>query len=259
MTDAVTIFKENKLSLKLKEIDARVIYHRYDGIELNTTLVSFNEKRRVLSTMDGYKRVSNVANVFIPESLASKVMTILAYDKFIRRLPATLGLQGGDVTFMSTAVDMDKVAFCEKSYEDFHVCCIATGGALNNALRTGVDEGKWIEKKSSFQLKPGTINIILLTNVSLTGGAMARAIMTATEAKTAALQDLNYRSTASPQIQATGTGTDSIVVVSGVNPDLAIKHTGGHTKMGELIGFTAKKAVEEALKKFDGYKGNLSG
>ncbi len=80
---------------------------------------------------------------------------------------------------------------------------------------------------------------------------MARAIMTATEAKTAALQDIDYKSTASPQIQATGTGTDSMIVVSGVNPDITIRHTGGHTKMGELIGFTAKTAVAEALKKHD--------
>jgi adenosylcobinamide amidohydrolase len=146
---------------------------------------------------------------------------------------------------------MEKVAFCEKSYEDFHVCCIATGGALNNALRAGVDEGPWLEKKTGFQPKPGTINIILLTNVTLTWGAMARAIMTATEAKTAALQDLNYCSTPTPEIQATGTGTDSMIVVSGVNPNIVISHTGGHTKMGELIGFTTKKAVTEALKKHD--------
>lgn len=258
MTNAVSIFKERKLSLNLGEVDVKIIYHRYDGIELNTTLVSFNEKRNVLSTLDGFRRVSNVANVFIPDSLTGKVMTIKEYEQFIKRLPATIGLQNDDVTFLSTGVDMDKVAFCEKSYETFHVCCIATGGALNNALRTGVDEGKWIEKGMDFQPAPGTINIILLTNVSLTDGAMARAIITGTEAKTAALQDLNYRSTASPQIQATGTGTDSMVVVSGVNPHIEIRHTGGHTKMGELIGFTTKKAVEAALKKFDGYKSSSS-
>jgi adenosylcobinamide amidohydrolase len=42
-----------------------------------------------------------------------------------------------------------------------------------------------------------------------------------------------------------------MIVVSGVNPDIVIHHTGGHTKMGELIGFTAKNAVAEALKKHD--------
>jgi adenosylcobinamide hydrolase len=249
--NSVTKFKEKKLDLQLKDVDARVIYHRYDSVELNTTLVSFKEKRRVLSTLDGFKRVNNVANVYVPNPLSSKIMTLSKYAKFTRRLPATLGLRRSSVTFMSTGVDMDKLAFCEKSFEDFHVCCIATGGARNNALRMGVDEGQWTEKETGFQAKPGTINIILLTNVTLTWGAMARAIMAATEAKTAALQDLDYRSTPSPQVQATGTGTDNMIVVSGVNPDIVIRQPGGHSKMGELIGFTAKTAVTEALRKFD--------
>jgi adenosylcobinamide hydrolase len=249
--DAVTKHKEKKLNLHFDGVNARIIYHLYDGVELNTTLVSFREKRRVLSTLDGFKRVNNIANVYVPDPLSSNIMTILKYAKFTRRLPATLGLCRSSVTFMSTGVDMEKLAFCEKTFEDFHVCCIATGGARNNALRTGVDKGQWTEKETCFHSRPGTINIILLTNVSLTWGAMARAIMTATEAKTAALQDLDYKSTLSPQIQATGTGTDSMIVVSGVNPDSIIRHTGGHTKMGELIGFTAKTAVTEALKKHD--------
>jgi adenosylcobinamide hydrolase len=251
MIDSITKFKETKLNLELNEADARVVYHRYDSVELNTTLVSFQEKRRVLSTLDGLKQVNNVANVYVPDPLSGNIMTLKKYAKFARRLPVTLGLRRSNITFMSTGVDMEKVAFCEKSFEDFHVCCIATGGARNNALRTGVDEGQWTEKETGFQAKPGTINIILLTNASLTWGAMARAIMTATEAKTAALQDLDYKSTPSPQIQATGTGTDSMIVVSGVNPNIVIRHTGGHTKMGELIGFTAKNAVAEALKKHD--------
>lgn len=247
----VSVFKEKKLNIELKDVTAKVIYHRYTGIVLNSTLVSFQEKRHVLSTVDGLRTVRNVANVHIPDSLSGKIMTLLKYRKFSKRLPATLGLPRNDITFMSTGVNMEKLALCEKSFGDFHVCCIATGGALNNALRTGVDEGQWIEKDSSFLPKPSTINIILLTNVTLTSGAMARAIMTATEAKTAALQDLNYRSTASHKNQATGTGTDSMIVVSGENPDIVIRHTGGHTKIGELIGTAVKNAVTDALRKHD--------
>jgi adenosylcobinamide amidohydrolase len=245
------VFKEKKLNLELIDVTAKIIYHRYDRVLLNSVLVSFQDKRHVLSTEDGTKDVRNIANVYIPNPFSGKIMTLTKYRKFSRRLPATLGFRRNDITFISTGVDMEKLAFCEQSFGDFHVCCIATAGALNNALRTGVDEGQWIEKESSFLPKPGTINIILLTNVSLSCGAMARAIMTATEAKTAALQDLNYRSTPSPQLQATGTGSDSMIVVSGEHPDILIRHTGGHTKMGELIGVATKKAVTEALKKHD--------
>jgi len=246
-----TIYKENKLNLQLKEVNARVVYHRYEGLELNSTLVSFQERRKVLSTLDGLKFVANVANVYVPDALSRKTMTLKNYDDFSRRLPDTLGLRRSEVTFISTGVDMEKVAFSEKSFVNLHVCCIATGGARNNALRAGVDQGPWVETEEGFQPKSGTINIILLTNVSLTWGAMARAIMMATEAKTAALQDLGYKSTPSPKLQATGTGTDNMIVVSGIDLNIVIRHTGGHTKMGELIGFTAKNAVTEALKKFD--------
>ena len=79
MKDAITKFKEKKLNLQLKEVDARVIYHRYDGIVLNTTLVSFPEKRRVLSTLDGFKQVNNVANVYVPDPLSGNIMTLKKY------------------------------------------------------------------------------------------------------------------------------------------------------------------------------------
>ena len=57
-------------------------------------------------------------------------------------------------------------------------------------MRMSVDEGPFYE--------PGTINIVLLTNMKLSPRAMARAIITATEAKTAALQDLDVRSSVQP-------------------------------------------------------------
>jgi len=247
----LTKFKEERLKLKLDTLDAKVVYHTYQDVELNTLLVSFVQKRQVLSTLDGLKRVNHVANTYVPSPLSEQIMTLEKYQKFQKRLPLTLGITPKDIAFMSTGVDMEKLAVCEKSYEDFHVCCIATGGARNNALRTGVDVGGWVEKSASFQVASGTINIVLLTNVVLTEGAMARAIMTATEAKTAALQDRDVRSTAIPQVQATGTGTDSMIVVSGTDDKNIIQHTGGHTKMGELIGAAAKTAVTEALRKHD--------
>jgi adenosylcobinamide hydrolase len=252
MKHTVTKFDEKHVPLKLDGLAAKVIFHSYEGINTNTLLVSFPEKRRVLSTMDGYRKVNYVANTYIPKKLEDIVMKLKAYQRYEKCLPLTLGIKPSQITFMSTGVDMDKLAVCEKSYNGLKVCCIATGGAKNNALRMGVDSGDWVETKKSFELSTGTINILLLTNVVLAGGAMARAIMTATEAKTAALQDRDYRSTPNPQVQATGTGTDSMIVVSGTDTQNTIRHTGGHTKMGELIAKSTKEAVAQALKNFDG-------
>ena len=106
-----------------------------------------------------------------------------------------------------------------------------------------------MERDGKFENAPGTINIILLTNATLSDGAMARAIITATEAKTAALQDLDVRSTFTNQNQATGTGTDNIIVVSGKGLGKPLGSTGGHTKMGELIAVSTKIAVTEAIRK----------
>ena len=91
-------------------------------------------------------------------------------------------------------------------------------------------------------------------NFSLTDGALARAIITATEAKTAALQDMDARSSVSPENQATGTGTDNMIVVSGNWTKKPISSTGGHIKTGELIGASTKTAVAEAIKKHEAYK-----
>lgn len=246
------INREKKIQTKLNNIDAKVVYHSCMDIQTNTLLVSFNEKRSILSTVDGYRKVSYVANTYISPEMEKIVMTIEGYKKFEKQLPLSVGIKPSQISFMSTGVDMDKLAVSEKAYKHIQVCCIATGGAKNNALRMGVDSGDWVETKNSFELSTGTINILLLTNVALTGGAMARAIITATEAKTAALQDLHYMSTPSPKLQATGTGTDTMIVVSGTDKENTIRYTGGHTKMGELIAKASKEAVQQALKNFDG-------
>ena len=241
--------KERKITLKLEGTEAKIIYHTYKGFKVNTLLVSFGEKRRILSTWDGYREVSFVANTYTPLPLSE--ITMKNYQEFEETFPATLGIPHRELSFLSTGADMDNVAVCEKSYQDLIVCCLTTGG-VGNALRTGVDGANWMEQDGSFGSMLGTINIILLTNATLSDGAMARAIITATEAKTVALQDMDARSTFTPQNQATGTGTDNMIIVSGKGLGKTIRCTGGHTKMGELIGVSTKIAVAEAIKKQEG-------
>ena len=242
--------KEKKIKLMLEEIEAKVVYHTYEGFDLNTLLVSFGEKRRTLSTWDGHREVKFVANNYTPDKLSERTMR--NYEEFQKKFPLALGIRPEEIAFLSTGVDMDNLAVCEKSYQEFKVCCLATAGARCNALRTGVDVASYVERDGNFISVSGTINVILLTNATLSDGAMARAIITITEAKTAALQDLDYRSTYTPQIQATGTGTDNVLVISGKGLGKALRLTSGHTKIGELIGFSTKTAVAEALKKHDG-------
>ena len=243
-------WKEKRLSLALEDVEAKVVYLTYEGFDLNALIVSFGEKRRVLSTWDGQRRVKFVGNVYTPLKLSQH--TMMNYEEFQRNFPLTMGIPPEEIAFLSTGVDMDQLAACEKSYQEFQVCCLATAGAKGNALRTGVDVADYVERDGNFVSTSGTINVIILTNASLTDGAMARAIVTVTEAKTAALQDLDVRSTYTPQNQATGTGTDNVIIVSGKGLGKALRLTSGHTKIGELIGSSTKRAVAEALKKHDG-------
>jgi adenosylcobinamide hydrolase len=238
--------KSREIKLKIENVKAEILYHKFQNFEVNTLLVSFGEKRRILSTWDGYKEVSFVANTYQPPALSE--VTMMNYQKFEERFPAVLGIPRSDFSFLSTLANMDNLAVCEKSYHDLIVSCLATGG-VGNALRSGVDRADWMEQDGKFVKTLGTINIILLTNANLSDGAMARAVITATEAKTAALQDMDARSSVSPENQATGTGTDNMIVVSGKEPGRQIRYTGGHTKIGELIGASTKLAVAEAIKK----------
>ena len=243
-------WKEKKIALALEGVEAKVVYLTYEGFDLNTLLVAFGEKRRVLSTWDGPSEVKFVGNTYTPLTLSKHTME--NYEEFQKKFPLVLGIRPEEIAFLSTGVDMDNLAVCETCYQEFKVCCLATAGARNNALRTGVDIASYVERAGNFASTVGTINVILVTNAVLTDGAMARAIITVTEAKTAALQDLDYRSTSAPENQATGTGTDNVIIVSGKGSGKPLRLTSGHTKIGELIGVSTKTAVVDALKKHDG-------
>jgi adenosylcobinamide hydrolase len=70
---------------------------------------------------------------------------------------------------------------------------------------------------------------------------MIEAVITATEAKTAALQNLNIKSPASGT-PATGTGTDAIAIAGG-HGSIKVQYCGKHVIFGEILA----KLVIEAL------------
>jgi hypothetical protein len=138
---------------------------------------------------------------------------------------------------------MDNLSVAKASFKAMTVYALVTAGVCGNAVRMGTDSGDYYE--------PGTINMILLTNMRLSPRAMTRAVISATEAKTAALEDLDIRSTYRPlTAAATGTGTDNMIVVQGEGTD--IDNAGGHSKMGELIARAAYDGVREAILKQNG-------
>ena len=243
------------------EAEALIIRSERDGLWEKTMLVTFPQPRRVLSTFDGLgfvrAAINHSAHPLIWKDVGRTFMNAdghggQAYVEYVRtQIAERLGLERSGVAQMATAVDLDNYAAITKAYGPLTVTVLATAGARSNALRPGVDMGTHIEGESQGDTH-GTINIMVLTNAQLTDGAMARAIVTVTEAKTAALQDLRVPSTYTPSVQATGTGTDSVIVVSGTSGPRAT-YAGGHSRLGGLIGAATHEAVVEALGKQNGF------
>ncbi len=182
----------------------------------------------------------------------------------------------GKCASLGTAANMNCASIVSKKFREIEVVAICTAGVETNAGRAG-DPAAVYEKDGRFENlnkkeikcihepfnKPaisrvkapahrkhsensGTINTILCISRELTPGALVRSIVTATEAKTAALWELNVNSRYSDGL-ATGTGTDQIAVACKKEDAMALSGAGKHTKLGELVGLAVKQAVTEAL------------
>jgi ABC-type Fe3+-hydroxamate transport system substrate-binding protein/adenosylcobinamide amidohydrolase len=202
-----------------------------------TLVVDFTKPQRILSTLEGMRDgILTVGNHYYPPPSWGLGHTS-GLDGLRHTVTAALARPAALTSLLFTGADMDHLVVAEKSFRDLTVYALVTAGVKTNAMRMAKDSGNFYE--------PGTINILLLTNARLSEQAMSRAIITATEAKSAALTDLDIRSTYSPDYAATGTGTDNLLVVQGEG--IKIDGAGGHTKMGELIAAAVYNGVRQAI------------
>jgi adenosylcobinamide amidohydrolase len=171
-------------------------------------------------------------------------------EAYHRATCAEAGVPAETTAMMGTAASMQYAAVREESFEEVTVWAVATAGVQGNAGRAG-DPATWHESSGNWKplhAIPGTINIMLLFNWPLLPNALARAVATLTEAKTAALLELAVPSRYSPHL-ATGTGTDQFCVAAPLDDALKPKTwTGKHSKLGEILGRAVTGAVKEALR-----------
>lgn len=222
---------------------AKVATVRLNDFENKSLIIDFNTPQTIVSTLEGQRSgVLTVGNHYSPPPCwAVNAMSGLAPLHAL--LYPVIGTRPAKASFLFTGASMDCLAVNRQQYKEMTVYGLVTAGVRGNALRMGTDSGDYYE--------PGTINMIFLTNMQLSPRAMTRAIISATEGKTAALQDLEIRSSYQPlTAAATGTGTDNIIVVQGQGTP--IDNAGGHTKMGELIARAAYAGVQEAIFKQNG-------
>ena len=221
---------------------ARIVESRIMDFVHRTLLVDFKKPQKIISTVSGERNVETAGNSTSPAPTWS-IYHKLGFGRSLADLFKVLGLDEGKTDIMVTGADMNNLAIESASYRDMTATAIVTAGVENNAQRASKDAGFWYE--------PGTINIILMTSHKLSGQALTRAIVTVTEAKTAALWDMDARSAQTPLLnQATGTGTDTVIVVAGEG--VPLNSSGGHSKMGELIAEAVHKGVRKAILRQNG-------
>ena len=183
----------------------------------------------------GYTRFTAIVNHQIPQDYGHEKPKKLFFQTV-----KNLGLPRQTLGLM-TAVDVNNVSVISKKHKEITVCAVVTAGVLNSASAgDNAHEG----------MLSNTINIILLIDGNLSQHCMVNAVMTATEAKSAALRDLDIRSHLSTEL-ATGTTSDMIAVAC-TGRGRSIMFAGTATKLGELIGKTVKEAVKTAIQKQHG-------
>ncbi len=228
-------------------IRGEIVAHEVRGALANAFILCFPEARNMLSSREGFKKVKMVCNCYVPEPLWQFLDEQPGnWETYLKEVLDEHNLPLDSVAALSTGVNMEDLALKEVAFNGLWVLSFVTAGVESNAMRIGKDRASNIERDGLFD-EIGTINIILLTNASLDLTALAASFITITEAKVIALQELDVRSSYNPNWQATGTGTDQIIVISG-NDDRCT-YTGGHSKMGEMMAQAVTSATIASIRK----------
>ncbi len=222
-------------------------------------VVELRGARRVLSTsiLNGGCR-SDLSHLFNYCEVYGRAderceMRAPTYEEHLRILARELGLDPLEVTGLSTAAKMKYARIKSEYYEDFSVTALATGGIDVNGSRAG-DPALWHEREGRpVPCRPGTINLLIFIDANLKEAALTRALVTVTEAKTAALQEVLAPSCYSRGL-ATGSGTDGTIIASSMDSQVTLNDAGQHSKLGEYLGRVVKDAVKEALVAENGFE-----
>lgn len=189
----------------------------------------------------GWVQADHIVNMHVPDNYKGDRTEFQPPEATLADYSRALGLSGC-VIGMMTAAWMSTFRQVNLHTPPVTVTALVTAG-ISNAKQAG-EPAEW---RRVDQATPavGTINLILLTNLRLTQAAMVEAVMVVTEAKTVALGQLGITSPTSGQ-PATGTGTDSVVIVSGMKPPV-VRYCGKHVLLGEMMAQAAIRAITSSL------------
>ncbi|WP_036708858.1 adenosylcobinamide amidohydrolase [Paenibacillus pinihumi] len=157
----------------------------------------------------------------------------------LKKLMAASGYPSSGVGLI-TAASLKHASVLEGSGDRFEwICCTTLG--LGSAARGGR------KRKLYPSYVPGTINTMLFVQGRLSQAALVNLVITATEAKAAALADMNVKDK-ELGLPATGTPTDALII--GVSQTSAYpeihEYTGLATTLGNAISCAVYDSVCEA-------------
>ncbi|WP_116115335.1 adenosylcobinamide amidohydrolase [Austwickia chelonae] len=189
-----------------------------------------------------------------PAGHGGEVMSYLATHQRAEhdRLCASHGVDPDLTASLGTAASMRCAGVATRSFDDLRVTAVCTAGVEGNAGRAGDPasvvevDGRYDRVAEHQQPEHGTINTMVFVNHELTSGATARALMNATEAKSAVLQDLVVGSRYSCG-RATGTGTDQYALACPIGVGTPLHSAGHHVVLGELVSQAVAGALRDAL------------
>jgi adenosylcobinamide amidohydrolase len=191
----------------------------------------------------GHKQVKAVLNVGVPEGYNDRSLHLDPLE-LITSSAAKLGLTK-DYLAMVTAANVHNYSLATKKSDAFTVSVAATAGCKH-----GESAGEEMDVE---EIK-GTINIIVFIDGNPSDSCMVASLITATEAKSAALRDFDVRSRYTGD-SATGSITDSVTVASN-GKGKPISYGGPASKLGKLVGSCTRRAATEALLKQEPFWGS---
>jgi adenosylcobinamide amidohydrolase len=178
-----------------------------------------------------------------------RVMMAHGADVYHARVCEELDLPPDATALMGTAANMNYTSLRTLMDDGLEVVAVVTAGVEGNAKTAG-EPAHLRETEAGRERVPafaGTINTLLLVNRPLTPAALARAIVTMTEGKSAALYRLAVPSRTHVDL-ATGTGTDQFCIAAPIAGAKALSSASPHVKLGELIGAAPRDATLEAVR-----------
>lgn len=201
-----------------------------------------NSKLRTVSSavyQGGLKKTKAILNVRVPDGYDQQKLHRNP-ELLILEASKDIGISAEECIGMITAAEIQQFSLIKERKEELTVTAIVTAGCqfTESAGERMKAEGR-----------AGTINTIVLLDGNPTESCLVSSLLTATEAKTAALNDLDLRSKYSGDL-ATGTITDSTVIAS-TGKGEKLRYAGPPSKLGRLVGYCVREAVKETIIKHD--------